>query len=231
MNRWAAIVGPSASLRCLCRVWFALGTFAVVAGCGGASNTPPQSSRDRGVSADSSSAIHSTAVPGHDTRPGPDVEPQIAPPRVPVGDDPAASLTLVAQRVREAVERFDKVEKLIYPRGWHRQRAAVLAVSSELLPQEAQPTPQAGIVRIRIHDQYSLIHPTREEAAGDDELYPRRPFPSREAMLNDRVNPPRDPVDLILRYEVREGSWHRIDWDGPGKLARGADWFDQLQAP
>ena len=225
MNRDAAIVGPNASTRYLGRTWFALGMLVVVAGCGGAPETTLQSSHDHTASVHSTSAIRPTAEPNHD------IENENAALPVPVGDDPAASLTLVAQRVRKAVERFDKVEKLIYPRGWHRQRAVVLAVSSELSPQEAQPTPQAGIVRIRIHDQYSLIHPTREEAAGDDELYPRRPFPSLDAMLNDRVNPPRDPVDLILRYEVREGTWQRIDWEGPGRLARGADWFDQLQAP
>ena len=225
MNRYSAIVRRSASTKSFRKAWFALALFAAIAGCGGAPQTPPQSLRERSVSVDSSSVIRPTAEPSQD------VQAELAPIRVPVDDDPAASLTLVAQGVREAVERFDKVEKLIYPRGWHRQRAAVLAVSSELLPQEAQPTPQAGIVRIRIHDQYSLIYPTREEAAGDDELYPRRPFPTLEAMLNDRVNPPRDPVDLILRYEVRDGCWQRIGWEGPGKLARGADWFDQLQAP
>jgi hypothetical protein len=199
--------------------------FAAMAGCGDAPNTTPQSSRDRSVSVDSSAAIRPTAERSRI------VEAEKAALRVPVGDDPEGSLTRVALAVREAVERFDKVEKLIYPRGWHRQRAAVLAVSSELLPQESGRAPQAGIVRIHVQDQCSLIHPTREEAAGDDELYPRRPLPTRDTMLNDRVNPPRDPVELILRYEVREGSWYRIDWDGPGKLARGADWFDLLQAP
>jgi hypothetical protein len=137
----------------------------------------------------------------------------------------------VAEGVRAAVEKFDKVEKLIYPRGWHRQRAAVLAATPEVSAAEPEPGRVTGTVRLTVQDRYSLIHPTREEAAGDDQLYPRRPFPSLEAMLNDRLNPPRDPVELILRYEVREGSWHRIDWDGPGKLARGADWFDRLQAP
>ena len=212
-------------MRSCGKAWFALGVLAVVAGCGGALETAPEPSRDRTASVDSTSAIPPTAEPSHS------FTAEKAARLVPVGDDPAASLTRVAQRVREAVERFDKVEKLIYPRGWHRQRAAVLAVSSELLPQDSGRTPQAGIVRISVQDRYSLIHSTREEAAGDDELCPRRPFPSLEAMLNDRVNPPRDPVDLILRYEVREGTWQRIDWEGPGKLARGADWFDQLQAP
>jgi len=225
MNSSVAILACGANMKSCGKAWFALGLLAAVTGCGRAPKTAPQSSVERPASTESASGIRPTPEPAQV------VETEKTAIRMPVGDDPAASLTHVAQGVREAVERFDKVEKLIYPRGWHRQRAAVLAVSSEVSPQDPGLAPLAGIVRISVQDRYGLIHATREEAAGDGDLYPRRPFPTREAMLNDRVNPPRDPVELILRYEVRDGTWRRIDWDGPGKFARGADWFDQLQAP
>lgn len=147
---------------------------------------------------------------------------------MPVGDDPAASLARTADAVRAAIERFDKVDKLIRPPGWNRQRMAVLAVHSAM---ESADGPARGIVRVLMQDRFSQIRPTRDEAAGDEELLPRRPMPTREEMLDDRSNPERQPVELAVRYEVRDGLWVHTAWEVPGKLALGNDWLDRIGAP
>lgn len=206
------------------RLCAAMALVGMVAGCGQAQSNPAAAPSPRAADSSAESSLRPESTRRQAA--GPPVTEL-----VPVGDDPAASLAIVAAGVRAAIERFDKVEKLIYPRGWHRQRADVVAVDAEVVPAEGNQAVGRGVIRVTVQDRYSVIHSTRDEAAADEQLYPRRPFPSLDAMLNDRVNPPREPVELVLRYEIHDGSWRRVDWDGPDKTARGADWFDALGAP
>ena len=148
-----------------------------------------------------------------------------------VGDDPAASLAQTADAVRVAIERFDKVDQLIRPKGWNRQRMAVLSVHSAVESADAADGLARGIIRVLMQDRFSQIRPTRDEAAGDEELLPRRPMPTREEMLDDRSNPERQPIELLVRYKVRDGLWVRTAWEVPGKLALGNDWLDLIGAP
>lgn len=175
----------------------------------------------------SSSAAES--APMADANPEPkESVPKAEPRGVPVGDDPARSLEEVAQQVRAAVERFDRIDVLVRPAGWNRFRMAVLDVASKVEP---NTEPQRGVAKLSIQPRFSLVRPTREEAAGDEDLLPRRPQPTVEERMNDAANPEVKPMELVVHYENRDGMWVRTSWDVPGKLSLGNDWLDVLGAP
>ncbi len=153
------------------------------------------------------------------------------PPAGPVGDDPAASLAQLAQRVSATLAEFDRTTKLIFPRGFHRERIQPLEVTSQLRPGATAEEPPTGIVHVQYQEMYSMIHADRDDAAADDELLPRLPKVDRVSMQNDYFNAKLPPLDLEVEYQARDGQWVRTRWTSPARLTKGADYFDQMGLP
>lgn len=156
------------------------------------------------------------------------------PPAEPVGDDPSASLSRLAERVRGAFESFDRTQELIFPDGFHRERAEVHEVTSELVPSEpgaAGGSETRGRVRVKWRELYSVIHYQRDEATADPNLYPRQPKATLEAMQNNAFNPEFKPQEFEIEYVARDGAWVRTEWTGITRRTKGADFLDVVGVP
>lgn len=201
-----------------------LSLFAVCAGCAPTSNelpadVPPSNSAAPATGDGSSPKSAQPAAPA----PAP-------PPAIAVGDDPAASVQQLADAVRGALEKYEKVEKLIYPRGWYRYRPAVLSVTAKLANAEGEQ-PVAGTIEVTIQPRHTVIRPTQAEAAADQEFHPRSPAPTREDMLNDFSNAELKPTTFVIQYRAEDGVWRRVDWEGKTRQQKGAGWLDRVGAP
>lgn len=151
-------------------------------------------------------------------------------PVLPVGDDPAASLARVAERVRAALAAYDGTHATIYPTGHTREAIETLGVTSELVTREGA-SEVTGIIRVQYQELYSLIHPTVEEARADKHLYPRIPQVALQEMLDDHKNPVPEPWTVEIEYTVRDGQWVRSVWEGKARGMRGAKFLDRLGVP
>jgi hypothetical protein len=142
--------------------------------------------------------------------------------------DRKASLAQVVAGVEQALASHVKLDRLIYPAGYAKYQPQVIEVTSQFTLPAAET---AAEVRVKFQDQFTQIHPTEAAAAADETLYPRRPRPTLEEMLSDGANPALKPTEAVLYYEVKDGRWHRVDWKGPHRTSKGADWWDKLGAP
>jgi len=148
--------------------------------------------------------------------------------KIEAGPDRAASLAQVVAGVQSALASHIKLDRLIYPAGYAKYQPQVLEVTSQFTLPAAE---SAAEVHVKFQDQFTQIHPTEAAAAADTTLYPRRPRPTLDEMLSDGANPVIKPSEATLYYEVKDGCWHRVDWKGTHRTAKGADWWDKLGAP
>lgn len=148
-----------------------------------------------------------------------------------VGDDAEASLREIGKRATTAMAEFKQPQKLLYPPGFYRRGFAPNNTSVEVVAPSGDSTAPRGVVRITYQELFSVVHPTEEAAAVDEELYPRNPKAPRESMLDDRTNPPLSEMTLEIDYEARDGQWYRRDWRGKARLTRGADLLDVIGMP
>jgi len=145
-------------------------------------------------------------------------------------DDPEASLAELGQQVHDAFAEYDEVEELIYPKGWVHRKVIPGPQETELLAKKIDGA-VAGIVRLKVERVGSVIRPTKEKAAADEELYPFVPAPSREEMVENPLNAKLEPVILTLTYAYRDGAWQRVRWEFEPHISRSADWFDRIGVP
>lgn len=149
--------------------------------------------------------------------------------------DAGEALTRLTDHIRNAFEGHEELEKLIFPEGWVRRRTVPEKVEHEIVEPAADGAPRQGIVRVTYQKQSSVIHPTREAAAADEDLLPYPSAQTREQMEHSLLRRRWEPVTVTIVYELRdhagEPRWIRSQWKSEPTSTEGADWLDRLGVP
>lgn len=149
----------------------------------------------------------------------------------PAGDDAAQSLSELAEAVRAKFGDYVELEELIYPDGWVRRELAVGDVRQEVT--ETQLTPKGEVI-VSYQRQSTLIHPTREAAAEDAELFPYASLQSKD-QIDSPLRRPNPKVELRIEYELRDTGegrrWVRRGWSSEPAVAEGHDFLDRIGVP
>ncbi len=145
---------------------------------------------------------------------------------------PDESLAKLADHVKNIFANYEEVDELLFPVGWCRRRLEPVEVRHELIASGDGPT--KGIIHLTYQKKSSVIRPTREAAAADNDLLPAPSAQTREQMTDPRRKP-WPPVTLTIEYELQDDGqsrhWHRTGWSAEPENLEGDDFLDRLAVP
>jgi hypothetical protein len=149
----------------------------------------------------------------------------------PAQGQPEESLAALAQHIQNLFNRREEIDKLIFPEGWVRRRWEPQQVAHRVQQVDDRTR---GMIELTYQKKSSVIHPTRQQAAEDDDLLPYPSAQTREQMTS-KLRRPWPPVKLTIQYELVDDSgekrWRRIDWSAEPEITEGDDFLDRLGVP
>jgi hypothetical protein len=150
----------------------------------------------------------------------------------PLEGEPEASLAQLAEHIRQLFDRYEEIDKLIFPQGWVRRKLEPVAVEPRLI-RSADGSP-GGVIRLTYQKKSSVIHETRGQAAADNDLLPYASAQSREQMTA-APHRPWPPVTLTITYqlETQGGTtrWRRTNWSAKPEIVEGSGFLDRIGVP